>query len=235
MPYLVPVILVALALIAVLFLGGKAMGEKPSGAPSDAGKPAVPKASPRADAGAPRSGTSATRAELSTRLKALAAAPRPPHRILSAECYEPPQEFHRAEYLCPKDATRTLYALDGNPPVGSGTLKFLAEELPAMRHQVAAMKGLDVSLDESPLCRKCSPKSESLEVSLVIRYPGEPPRVVRGVREETVQLLAEFLSGTDSHGLGGPDSEPLAEHAARIAQILGLDETSEKPTPDAGK
>jgi hypothetical protein len=136
-----------------------------------AGKPAKP------ETGASMSADPAGRAQLEAKLRALGAAPRPPRQILSAECYEPPPSYQRAEYICPKDGRRTVYPLpDGCSPA---TLRFLNEELPAMRSFVAQLKGkLDVELDESGLCRECKPDYQTPGWALIVRYQGESPELL---------------------------------------------------------
>jgi len=209
MAYLIVGLLLVASFVAVLALGPRAAA---------AGSP--PDASVAAKAKGP------TRAELEQRLKALAASPGPPRELKSAMCYEPSARYTRAEYVCPKDGERTVYALDGKPPASSQVLTFLNEQLPSMRETVEGLRrrGLDASLDESQLCRKCHPESgRGLELALVLRLPDEEQaRRIEGIAPLDLQLIAEFLSGETHHALGGPDREALAEHQARIAELLGL-------------
>ena len=95
------------------------------------------------------------RDELNAMLDKLAASPEPEVRSgRSAMCYSPasprPEVF---EYVCKKCGTHTIYP--------TNTLK-MAYVLARYRDGVASLRalGLDIKLDESPLCQKCHSAKE---------------------------------------------------------------------------
>ena len=95
------------------------------------------------------------RDELNAMLDKLAASPEPEVRSgRSAMCYSPasprPEVF---EYVCKKCGTHTVYP--------TNTLK-MAYVLARYRDGVASLRalGLDIKLDESPLCQKCHSAKE---------------------------------------------------------------------------
>jgi hypothetical protein len=95
------------------------------------------------------------RAELNAMLDKLAASPEPKvHRGPQATCYKMamPQP-ERFEYVCKKCGTHTVYPENVNR---------MANTLARYRDDVAKLKalGLDIALDESVLCQKCSPTQD---------------------------------------------------------------------------
>jgi hypothetical protein len=85
-----------------------------------------------------------------------------------------------------------------------------------MRAAIQGMKNLEVSLDESELCRRCQPHA------LVVRHADGKEQRTRGVSLEDLRILAEFLEGKTRHeGPMGGESL-LKDHEKRLRELLGL-------------
>jgi hypothetical protein len=166
------------------------------------------------------------RAEIEQRLKALAENPGPKPDLQGASCYAPRPMLMRAEYTCPKDGSKTQYT-------SSGMLAGLvADDLPAARGMITQIQALKPSftlaLDESEFCRTCSPDVKDPAIILVVGYPdAKSGKLVehrtRGVHGEDLKLLWEFLSGSQKHQMGGPDTRPLKDFLPRLRELLGFE------------
>lgn len=162
------------------------------------------------------------RAEIAEKLKALSEREPPKDLGMGAMCYDQAGPPQTADYVCPVCGQRTQYSRDGSLTM------LVTYELQAMRAQVKGLPGLDAVLDESELCRKCSPRVTAPELVLKVRYtePGggriEEHRV-RGVRPRDLTLLQEFLSGQAKHtGEQGRES-PLKDQLPRLRELLGVE------------
>ena len=95
------------------------------------------------------------RDELNAMLDKLAASPEPKVRIgARATCYVVARpEASRFEYVCKKCGTHTTYPM---------SIRQIDNALARYRDGVASLRalGLDIALDESPLCRKCHSAKE---------------------------------------------------------------------------
>jgi hypothetical protein len=160
------------------------------------------------------------RAELTARLKELARSAPPKELSMGAMCYDMAGPPETADYVCPKCGQRTQYSQDGELTM------LVAYELQAMREQMKALPGLEATLDEAELCRKCSPSATRPELVLRVRYP-EPTgsqlgeHRVRGVRPQDLRLLQEFLSGKTKHAGEQGQESPLKDHLPRLQELLG--------------
>ena len=151
---------------------------------------------------------------------------RPPHDLsMGAMCYEMAAPPDRMEYICPKCGEKTLYASgkeDDSARLYRG-MGFLHWDLPACRRIVEQIKGIQVQLDESQFCARCSPDVETPVLVLVVRYEVEKePHRVEGVKLEDLQLLSEFLSGSTKHEGDFGIETPLKDHLERLEQLLGV-------------
>jgi len=166
-----------------------------------------------------------TRAELQARLQALADTEPPKTLATGAECYKPSMPPTTADYVCPKDGSRTQYKVGG--PGSENLVHLVSRALPALRRMVADIPGLQVSLDESELCRKCNPGAKDPAAVLVIMLPGEKAaRRVRGVTEDDLRLLRELATGALAHKDAQDGETPLKDHLPRIRELLGIESTA---------
>lgn len=156
-----------------------------------------------------------TRAETEAQLRELAEAPPPTDlNTMGAMCYKPAAPAERTEYVCPTCGERTVY---------SGAAAWTVErDLASCRRLVAALPLVDAALDESQLCRKCSPDVTTPQLTLIVRYEDGSESRSTPVGPEDLVLLREFERGQTRHeGPMGAES-PLLEHRARLEELLGL-------------
>jgi hypothetical protein len=159
-----------------------------------------------------------TRDELTRRLGAL-----PDHSDkplnMGAMCYSmalPPQIN---EYVCPTDGHKTVYRKGQQAGLLSGALS-------SMRSTVERIKeahfGIEVSLDESELCRRCKPNVKEPQVVLIVRRSDGTEQRTRAPSPEDLELLFAFLSGqTTITGSTGTETL-LKSYDKRLRVLLGL-------------
>jgi hypothetical protein len=159
-----------------------------------------------------------TRQEIAERLKALSES-EPPKALndRGAMCYKPSMAPTRADYVCPKCGSRTLYTTD--PVVISTVLN----GIPAIRQIAKELQSLELQIDESQFCKKCSPKVKAPQINMTLRYSGEKEKhLVHNVSAMDLKLIREFLSGEDKHRAGRDVESPLKDHLKRIEELLGI-------------
>ena len=154
---------------------------------------------------------------------------RKPPKVESFEgamCYSPISPPDRFEYVCPICGERTLYATKNGDRIGSGSVDC---EIQSCRRKINEIKGAHVELDEAEFCIRCSPEVESPKLNIVVRFKRvENPHRVRGICEEDLQLLAEFLEGSDKHVLPMEEAnvfgreQPLKNYIDRLKVLLNV-------------
>lgn len=171
------------------------------------------------------------RAVLEERLRELAASPAPTDLEPGAMCYKPVAPPQGAVHVCPVCGARTEWgdAPDGPAPApehhadGGWSEVYVVRHAPEIRAAVAALKGpFAARLDESALCRRCSPEAPAPELVLIVAWSDA--RVVRtpGVTLDDIRLIAEFLAGSDRHVHDNDGQAALSGYAPRVAALLGL-------------
>jgi hypothetical protein len=207
MPYAVAIAAVVLGLALLAFFALRARATPPPPEVAGAPTPEMPEKDP----------TPLTREQLAQRLQRLEEAPALPPQQPMAMCYAkampPPRSI---DYVCPKDGSRTTYS--AQTPLGE-RIRGLAE----LRAAARTVSGLSVSIDESELCRQCTPKPPPApEPVLVVRLPDGAETRTRGVAPDDLLLLREFASG-ELHHRGDDGSEtPLKDRLPRIRVLLGM-------------
>jgi hypothetical protein len=170
----------------------------------------------------PAPASKVTKAEISARLRKLAAAPDPSNLKMGAMCYKVAMPPRRAEYVCPRCGTRTLYA-DSS---AKKTLdpEFVKKDIVECRRRADLIKGLGlaVSLDESEFCSKCRPSINNPELILVVHYGGKDGDwKVRRISANDMKLLEEFLEGKDRHTENNDGQTAMKSHIERLRELLG--------------
>jgi len=166
-------------------------------------------------------GAEGTRASVRERLRELATAPAPTDLFMGAMCYKPGARPQSAEYVCPRCGEKTVYTTEQATVV--------LWELPAMRRLVTQVPNLTVTLDESEFCRHCSPNTTDPRTAIVVRFTGDwTGHVTEGVSTDDLELLKDFMSGSDKHIGSQGRQTPLKDHLDRLEQLLG-----EQPTAGA--
>jgi hypothetical protein len=157
-----------------------------------------------------------TRAEIERRLRVLAENPAPADlRIIGAMCYDVTSPTC-ATYVCPKCGERTLY---------SGRWTYIVwSTIPGCRRIVKTLAQIPIELDEAQFCKKCSPKIESPELCLLVRFKGEETHHrICNISLEDVTLLSEFLEGKDRHVHWNARESALKSHIDRLEEILNVE------------
>ena len=168
-----------------------------------------------------------SKSEIVKRLHELAKRKPPKVEPFEGVLIDYPQTPYRFEYVCPKCEEKTLYATKNGDRIGSGREGW---EIQACRRRINEIKGVYIELDEAEFCKRCSPEVESPKLNIVARFKrdGNPHRV-RGICEEDLQLLAEFLEGSDKHILQLEEAnflnvreQPLKNYIDRLKVLLNV-------------
>lgn len=100
----------------------------------------------------------------------------------------------------------------------------------ACRRVINEIKCLNIELDEAEFCKSCSPKVESPKLNIVVRFRTEDnSHRVRGIDRIDLQLIAEFLEGSNKHILSMEEAnivkvkeQPLKNYIDRIKVLLNV-------------
>ena len=174
--------------------------------------------------------------DVQRRLLDLSKSPAPTELAPGAMCYKPAMPPKSADYTCPKCGEKTLYNLETAEDRNQATKAIGAVnvDIPNCRRTIKLIKGLNVSLDETQFCKKCSPDIQSPKLVLIINYEGGKQHSVEGVTNDDLILISEFLSGSDKHKDSGDFETPLKNHIKRLKELLGVEielpENSDKET-----
>lgn len=144
---------------------------------------------------------------------------KPPENLsFGAMCYDIAGPPETANYICPSCGSKTVYKRDSE--IGTSTIQWT---IPSCRSAVKNIKGVNIALDESSFCKKCSPNVENPELCLLVNINNEQDtNKVCNIRESDLVLLKEFLDGDAIHK-GAQDQEtPLKDHLERIEELLGV-------------
>ncbi|OGH97374.1 MAG: hypothetical protein A2039_08230 [Candidatus Melainabacteria bacterium GWA2_34_9] len=154
--------------------------------------------------------------DIKCKLIELSKKPKPKELAMGAMCYEMAAPPDRAEYICPACGNKTLYS---NNYKNVAIVNHIAD----YRTIIKNIKNLDIKLDESQFCRKCSPIASSPELCLVINYDNKTKiHKVCDVTEDDLKILSEFLSKKNVHKGFNDSEEPLKEHLNRLQELLGV-------------
>jgi len=214
MPYLITVLTIVFLVLCLLSSGSRerkracAAGQKPAVVMSAAGEQ-----EPFLLAGL-------TRAEVSRRLEQLNQSKTPTELKVGAMCYAPRMLPGVIEYVCPACGQKTAFSASSGLDIPQ--LSSVIPGLPGSRALVKQITAVTLVLDESELCRKCSPKVVSPHVWLVVKYPGQKPYRVKDVTLDDLRLIDEFLSGKEKHRTFNDGESPLKNHLPRLKELLGV-------------
>lgn len=169
----------------------------------------------------PPDAKTASREQIRGELKKLAASTPPDAKslIMHAKCYKMVMPAQQAEYFCEKCKTKTLFS-----NTDAAVLRRV-ERVDFFRRQVAdiSKKKLNIYLDESGLCSKCSNGKPTGDVFAEISYPDENKPVRSKVELFDLTLILAFLDGKDRVSVNGPDCEPIKDHMKRLGELFGIE------------
>ncbi len=141
---------------------------------------------------------------------------------VGAMCYKVAATPDRIEYICPVCGEKTLYTSDIKNIYQRNFTKIIYEDLQQMRQIVSKMPKIDCVLDESQLCKKCSPDVENPDLCLIIKIKDEKLHKTCNISLIDIELLYEFLSGQEIHRTKYDKEEPLKNYQNRIEELLGM-------------
>jgi hypothetical protein len=178
---------------------------------------AAPPPPPPATASTPASDAPPlSREQLNAKLKKLSETPPPKELKRGAMCYDMAMPSDVADYTCPIDGSHTQYSKNA-------WLAQAVRHLSALRTAAASLPGLSASLDEREFCRKCTPKApESPEPILVVKLADGTEKRTRGVSEQDLTMLSEFLRDQLKHEGDTGTETPLKDLLPRIRELLGM-------------
>ena len=206
-------IITAVAILILAAFFGMSRGNADTEKPVSKGKPVVVSEK-----------DSMKQSEIADRLAKLAKDPPPTELSRGAMCYSTAIRLPKDEYICPKCGEKTLYTAEEGPRAGDKTSP-VRMEIPSCRRLIEQIKGLDIELDESQFCAKCTPDlKEPPKICLVVHYKGvEKPHRVEGITTKDLVLINEFLSGSDKHQGDFGVETPLKNYIDRLEQLLGVE------------
>jgi hypothetical protein len=216
MMYLIYILFIIFVVMVLLFSGNRSSSRSSEGNSSTLAASSVQAAGIN-----PPVTSMLTREEVQNRLMKLSKSPPPADLKMGATCYRVAIPPNRGEFVCAKCGERTLYSSDSKDGRTNGWL--ISSELPECRRRLKEIRGLDLKLDETEFCKKCSPSSKSPQLILITKYRGDDQvHRFKGISSEDLTVLKEFLDGSDRH-LSRTDTEtPLSGYSARLSKILDL-------------
>ncbi|MBI5218136.1 MAG: hypothetical protein HY958_04320 [Bacteroidia bacterium] len=153
--------------------------------------------------------------DLARRLEELSNSSAPSDLKPGAMCYDMAGPPERAEYVCPLCGEKTLYTREHTWAVNS--------EIPACREIIKTIKKVDVTLDESQFCKKCSRDVQKPELCIFIKTKGDDkPRKVCKITNIDLKLMSEFLDGKEIHKSSNEGEEPLKNYLPRFEELFGI-------------
>jgi len=161
--------------------------------------------------------------QIDEKLKRLAETPPPEELSFGAMCYKVAFENVTVyEYVCPECGEKTVYK-KGEDEEKSSFVQNLEKNLNACRRMIDKVKGINIKLDESLLCKHCSPKTENPQLCLLVNIAGQSDTTkVCNINPTDIQLIQEFLEDKLIHK-GETDTEsPLVNNLIKIKKLLGL-------------
>jgi hypothetical protein len=165
------------------------------------------------------------RADIKQRLETLAKSKPPEFRQESAMCYDTTISPTTIEYICPKCGEKTLYETD-NGEEGSDNRKKIYS-LRFCNYFAESIKKLDIEIDESQFCKKCSPDIKSPQLNMIIKYKGEKEHRVNNISAEDMKIIYEFVSGLIVHRIDSgertTDVFPLKNYLEHLSELLGVE------------
>jgi len=152
-----------------------------------------------------------SRIELSGQLEQLPEMPGY-YREPDAMCYSSAPPLDRVQYLCPVCGEMTVYK--------SSSYNGEIDNLQRYRLLVNKITKIDVKLDESQFCKKCTPWKSSRQYCLLVKY-GENKKVHKtyDFTQEDIILLYEYSEGMKEHNWF--DKRPITEYKKRLEELLG--------------
>jgi len=155
-----------------------------------------------------------SRSELANKLGQLPSKQELLEDPVGAMCYDTAAPLNRIQYICPICGEMTVY---------HSTFGDNIDELPTYLLLISKIKKIDVKLDESQFCKKCSPNVTSPQYGLLVKYGNnKEAHKTSNITEEDINLIYEFSEGMKEHTtLYSNDKRPIKEYKERLEELLG--------------
>lgn len=155
------------------------------------------------------------RSAIKEKLEALANAPAPTELNPGAMCYAAMIERDSAEYICPKCGERTLYT--------EGTGWFVHRDLSVCRTLVDSIPAINLQLDESQYCKKCSPNIEIPKLCITYKLADDANEThFCQIYPNDLKIMKEFMQGKDKHITDNDGQMALKDFLPRLQEIFGI-------------
>lgn len=153
--------------------------------------------------------------DLAKKLQKLSETEAPKDMEMGAMCYKMAGPADRAEYICPKCGEKTLYGREHS--------RIIDSEIPKCRDLVKNIHDIEISLDESEFCRKCSPKITDPQLCIEIKT-SDMTKANRtcAIRTEDLTILTEFLQGSLKHKDSFDYESPLKEKISALENMFSI-------------
>ncbi|MFH0864670.1 MAG: hypothetical protein V1904_00640 [Bacteroidota bacterium] len=155
------------------------------------------------------------------KLEALANSPAPTELKQGAMCYAAMLERDSAEYVCPKCGERTLYTENKG--------WFVRRDLNVCRTLADSVPAINLTLDESQYCKKCSPDIESPQLCITYQLADDANKThICGITPYDLKIMKEFMQGKDKHITDNDGEVALKDFLPRLQELFGIKIESEK-------
>lgn len=155
------------------------------------------------------------RSEIKEKLEALADAPAPTELKQGAMCYAPRIIENNYQYICPKCGEKTKYS---ELPCGLDL-----DEIPLCRYYLDSIPVVDIELEESLFCKKCSPDADQPQLCISYKFPDDKTDTrVCGICLNDLKLMKEFIQGRDKHITFNDSEVPLKDYLPRLQELFGV-------------
>lgn len=158
-----------------------------------------------------------SRADIDAKLKELADKPAPTKLAPGAMCYDMVMPPRRIDYVCPACGTKAILQ---NEDAGVKS-EWILPKVEFYRNQALELQklGLNIRLDESSLCPKCSGKTNpSPTLNWIIKIGNEERKIE--LKDEDASILKAFIKGQDRLHTQVQET-PLKNHITRLGELLG--------------
>jgi hypothetical protein len=160
------------------------------------------------------------RSTIKEKLEALAKTPLPTELKKGAMCYAVVNEPDSTYYTCPECGEKTLYTINAG--------RFVHRELPGCRSMSKTFSEINLTLDESQYCKKCSPDIELPQLCITYKLSDDTSEThICGIDSDDLEIMKEFMQGTDKHLAGQGREVPLKDYLPRLQQLFGIKTESE--------
>lgn len=154
-----------------------------------------------------------SRSEYTNKLKQLPQNPDSWNKPVGAMCYKTSAPPERVEYICPICGEMTLYPVYSTSSI---------DRISYYRTLVKKITKINVKLDESQLCKKCSPDIQTRKLCLIVKYDkSSKPHKTCNITEEDISLLYDYSEGVRKHSTSFGEI-PLTTYKTRLEELLGV-------------